>query len=90
MNRFSLLVRGLFKQLSTKIQRPAEDDQKPQVETMTDPWDRENGFRIAVYSVHQGFNIGSMYTVEHARHLARELNAACDEVERKDFEAQQP
>lgn len=90
MTRISTLVKGLFKQKQPSIRThlPAVDNRKPRVETIADPWNRENGFRVVVYSLHQDFRVGAMHSIEHARHLAKELNAACDEAERQDVISQ--
>lgn len=61
----------------------SQKDRKPRVTTCSDDWNRANGLRIIVHSLHDGFASGHMYTVMHARYLARELDAACDVVERE-------
>ena len=55
--------------------------EKPRVKINNDSWNRGNGLRITVRTGHDGFSRGSMYSVEHARYLAKLLNEACDEIE---------
>lgn len=57
-------------------------DKKPRVTVMDqNQWNFINGLRIAVQTNHDDFKMGRLYTVEHAKHLAQELLAACEEVE---------
>jgi len=54
---------------------------EPKVSTENDIWNKKNGLRITVHTLHDGFSAGNMYSIEHARILAKKLNDACDEVE---------
>ena len=56
-------------------------DRKPKVKINQSEWHRENGLRITVNTLHDGFSNGCMYSVEHARYLADMLNQACEDVE---------
>jgi hypothetical protein len=53
----------------------------PRVTTNDEEWHINNGMRITVHTLHDGFITGSMYSVDHARYLAAELNKACDKIE---------
>lgn len=59
------------------------DVKKPRVKINNSLWNRQNGLRITVRTLHDGFSKGRMYSVEHARYLAKLLNEACDEIERE-------
>ncbi len=52
---------------------------EPTVRINRKKWNVMNGLRITTITGHGGGN--NMYTVEHARILARELNEACDKIE---------
>jgi hypothetical protein len=64
-------------------------DRNPQVTTNHSKWNRENGLRITVKTLHDGFKTGRMFSVEHARGLASKLNQACDDVESEHGSAKQ-
>ena len=51
----------------------------PRVKINYEVWNKDNGLRITTITGHGGGN--NMYSVAHARELARLLNEACDEVE---------
>jgi hypothetical protein len=58
-----------------------KDQREPKVCVESSCWHKENGLRLVVHSLHDGFKNGNMYSVAHARILALKLNEACDEVE---------
>jgi len=64
-------------------------DRKPEVKIEQSEWKRENGLRITVKTLHNGFTNGKMYSVEHARDLANKLNQACDDIESENGMAKQ-
>lgn len=55
---------------------------EPRVSINHDLWNLKNGLRITVHSQHDGYSRGHMWSIKHARYLAKELNAACDELEK--------
>ena len=66
-----------------QIKRHNPDPRYPTVITNDEEWHINNGMRITVHTLHDGFRTGSMYSVDHARYLAAELNNACDKIERQ-------
>lgn len=65
------------------------DHRFPRVTTNDEKWHIDNGLRITVHTLHDGFRTGSMYSVDHARYLAAELNKACDRIEQEHISPEQ-
>ena len=58
-----------------------DTNRPPRVKINNSKWHKDNGLRITVRTLHDGFKGGGMYSVEHARLLAEKLIKACDDVE---------